>query len=57
MREYTARELTAFLTRAGFNQIQIERRVIPSQHGRVVDFLHHALPRFRPELVVTARRG
>lgn len=56
VREYTARELENFLRQAGFEDVHIERRVIPSRHGRWVDRLHAALPRLRPELVVLARR-
>jgi len=57
VREYTAAEMLAFLRRAGFAQIEIDRRVLPSRHGRWVDLAHVALRRYRPGLVVSARRA
>jgi hypothetical protein len=44
------------LDHTGFEVVSVERHVIESQHGRWVDWIHRALPRFRPELVVVARR-
>jgi len=57
VRAYTADEMPAFLRRAGFAHIEIERRVLPSRHRRWVDLLHTALSRFRPGLVICARRA
>jgi SAM-dependent methyltransferase len=55
VREYTASEIRRFLAWAGFANVEVRTRAMPSQRGRVVDILHHLLPFVRGELVVIAR--
>jgi SAM-dependent methyltransferase len=56
VREYTTREMSRLLSHAGFAQIEIDRRVLRSRHGQLVDLVHTALVPFRPNLVICARR-
>jgi SAM-dependent methyltransferase len=56
VREYTAHEMSTVLQHSGFAEIEIDRRVLPSRHGVLMDLTHAALARFRPGLVICARR-